>query len=99
MTATTPAVSLREPETFAARHIGPRSANVAAMLELLGYENLDALIDAAVPRRIRMTQRLAIHPGKTEYDALRAIRQVASRNELYRSYLGMGYNDCITPAP
>src|SRR5216117_3604352 len=98
MTATTPAVSLREPETFAARHIGPRSANVAAMLELLGYENLDALIDAAVPRRIRMTQRLAIHPGKTEYDALRAMRQVASRNELYRSYLGMGYNDCITPA-
>ena len=67
------------------------------MLELLGYASLDALIDAAVPRRIRMTKPLAIGPGRTEHDALRAMRQIASRNDLYRSYLGMGYNDCITP--
>jgi len=67
------------------------------MLELLGYKSLDALIDAAVPKRIRMSKPLAIHEGRSEYDALRSIRQTASRNELYRSYLGMGYNDTITP--
>ncbi len=67
------------------------------MLELLGYPSLDALIDAAVPRRIRMAKPLAIHEGRSENEALRAMRQSAARNELYRSYLGMGYNDTITP--
>jgi glycine dehydrogenase len=67
------------------------------MLELLGYKSLDALIDAAVPKRIRMAKPLDIHNGRSEYDALRLMRQIASRNELFRSYLGMGYSDCITP--
>jgi glycine dehydrogenase len=67
------------------------------MLELLGYPNLDALIDAAVPRRIRMVKPLAIAAGRSEHDALRVMRQIASRNELHRSYIGMGYSDCITP--
>ena len=67
------------------------------MLELLGYPSLDALIDAAVPRRIRMARALTIGPGRTEHDALHVMRQIASRNEVYRSYLGMGYSDCITP--
>ncbi len=67
------------------------------MLELLGYRNLDALIDATVPNRIRMAKPLAIHAGRGEREALLAMRQMASRNELYRSYLGMGYSDCFTP--
>ena len=67
------------------------------MLELLGYPSLDALIDAVVPKRIRMAKPLAISAGRNEHDALRIMRQVASRNELYRSYIGMGYHDCITP--
>jgi glycine dehydrogenase len=67
------------------------------MLAALGYDSLDALIDAAVPKRIRMTKPLAIHEGFTEAEALRRIRQVAAKNELYRSYLGMGYSDCFTP--
>ena len=67
------------------------------MLELLGYPSLDALIDAAVPRRIRMAKPLAIAAGRSEHEALRDMRQMASRNELYRSYIGMGYSDCITP--
>ena len=67
------------------------------MLELLGYKSLDAMIDAAVPKRIRMTRPLNLPAGKSEFEALRALRQVASRNELYRSYLGMGYSDTKTP--
>src|SRR5213593_4801062 len=97
MTAPTTTALLRSTDSFVPRHIGPSDAETQAMLDLLGYKSLDALIDAAVPRRIRMTKPLAIHPGWSEYDALRIMRHMASRNELYRSYLGMGYSDCVTP--
>ena len=67
------------------------------MLELLGYRTLDALIDATIPKRIRMAKPLAIHGARTEFEALRAMREMAHSNEIYRSYLGMGYADTITP--
>ena len=100
MNPTTPAVAPARPraaEQFADRHIGPRAEDTRAMLEFLGYQSLDALIDAAVPKRIRMTRPLSISAAMTEYDALRSMRRSASKNELYRSYLGMGYSDTITP--
>jgi len=97
MIPTTPAVRPSGTDRFSSRHIGPRDADTQAMLELLGYDSLDALIDAAVPARIRMKQPLALPAGRTEFDALRGMRQSASRNELYRSYIGMGYADTITP--
>src|SRR5687767_11022458 len=98
MTPTTSsAAPLRAADSFVARHVGPSDADTAAMLELLGYPSLDALIDAVVPKRIRMAKPLAISAGRSEHDALRIMRQIGSRNELYRSYIGMGYHDCITP--
>jgi glycine cleavage system P protein (glycine dehydrogenase) len=99
MTATTPARSsaLQRSDSFVPRHIGPSDAETQAMLALLGYRTLDDLIAAAVPKRIRLGRPLAIHEARTEMEALRAIRQIASRNELYRSYLGMGYSDTFTP--
>jgi len=98
MTAiTSPALARSDVDSFVPRHIGPNMAETEAMLELLGYKNLDALIDAAVPKRIRMTKPLSIHEGRSELEALRIMRQIASKNELYRSYLGMGYHDCFTP--
>ena len=99
MTATTPARPSAQPrsDSFVPRHIGPSDAETQAMLDLLGYDNLDALIDAAVPKRIRLTRPLAIHEARSEMEALRTMRQIASRNELYRSYLGMGYSDTFTP--
>jgi len=100
MNPTTPAAAPSRPrsvEQFADRHIGPRAADTRAMLELLGYPSLDALIDAAVPTRIRMTRPLAINAAMSEFEALRSMRKSASKNDLYRSYLGMGYSDTITP--
>ncbi|HET9452666.1 MAG TPA: glycine dehydrogenase (aminomethyl-transferring), partial [Gemmatimonadaceae bacterium] len=97
MTPTTPAVRSTGTERFSSRHIGPRDSDTQEMLDLLGYESLDALIDAVVPQRIRVKNPLALPAGRTEFDALRALRQSASRNELYRSYIGMGYADTITP--
>ncbi|HUF28818.1 MAG TPA: glycine dehydrogenase (aminomethyl-transferring), partial [Gemmatimonadaceae bacterium] len=99
MNPTTPAAAPASPgaDRFVDRHIGPRADETQAMLELLGFDSIDALIDAAVPRRIRMKSPLAIQAAMSEFDALRSMKRSASRNELYRSYLGMGYADTITP--
>jgi glycine dehydrogenase len=96
MTATT-AAATSAADGFAVRHIGPRPSDIPDMLASLGYDSLDALIDDAVPSRIRMKTPLAWPEGLSEHEALTRMRQMASRNELYRSYLGMGYSDCITP--
>ena len=96
MHPTTPTAS-KDVDSFVPRHIGPTPADTQAMLDLLGYKTLDALIDATVPKGIRFKRPLAIHEGWSEREALRSLRQIASRNELYRSYLGMGYSDTFTP--
>jgi glycine dehydrogenase len=83
--------------SFVPRHIGPTTDDVLAMVDLLGYDSLDALIDATVPSGIRMAKPLAIHAPMSEYEALVSLRNVAQRNRICRSYLGLGYHDCITP--
>ena len=67
------------------------------MLELLGLPSLDALADRAVPAQIRMAQPLQLDPGRSEQDVLKALREIASQNIVARSYIGMGYSDCVTP--
>jgi glycine cleavage system P protein (glycine dehydrogenase) len=83
--------------SFVPRHIGPSEADVRAMLDLLGYDTLDALIDATVPAGIRLARPLDIHKPMSEYEALAGLRAIAKRNQIARSYLGLGYSDCITP--
>jgi glycine dehydrogenase len=68
------------------------------MLHLLGYDSLDALAMAAVPPAIRLDHPLALPEAATEPAALAELRRLAGRNQVFRSYLGMGYYDCITPA-
>src|SRR6266699_1260071 len=67
------------------------------MLAELGYDSLDALIDAVVPDDIRLKKPLNLPAAKSEYDALTTLRALAAKNQVFRSYLGMGYADCITP--
>ena len=83
--------------SFVPRHIGPSAADVAAMLDLLGYDSLDALIDVTVPSRIRLARPLAIHAPMSEHEALASLRNIVKRNQISRSYLGLGYADCLTP--
>jgi glycine dehydrogenase len=90
-------MTARDAASFVPRHIGPTTDDVVAMLDLLGYDSLDALIDATVPPGIRMAKPLAIHAPMSEYEALASLRSIALRNQIYRSYLGLGYHDCITP--
>src|SRR5689334_16739229 len=85
-------------DVFARRHIGPRPEEAAAMLQSLGYANLEALTDAAVPRKIRLDRPLQLPAARSEHEVLAALKQIASQNQVCRSYIGMGYYDCITPA-
>lgn len=86
------------PERFQSRHIGPDAADAAAMLKVIGTRSLDALIDEAVPPGIRLQRRLALPDGVPEHEFLRALRDIARRNESFKSYIGLGYYDCVTPS-
>ncbi len=86
------------PDQFPRRHIGPSHTETRQMLDFLGYKDLAALADAAVPAQIRLARALQLPEGRNEHEVLAALRQIASQNQVCRSYLGMGYYDCITPA-
>ncbi|MEO7085225.1 MAG: aminomethyl-transferring glycine dehydrogenase [Gemmatimonadaceae bacterium] len=90
-------MSAAEAASFIPRHIGPTDADVRAMLDLLGYDTLDALIAATVPAAIRLQRPLAIHAAMSEHEALTNLRAIAKQNRVARSYLGLGYYDCVTP--
>src|SRR5260370_30966332 len=89
--------TLAPADAFVARHVGPSPEATAGMLAELGYESLDALIDAVVPADIRLRRPLALPPGRTEREVLQALRGLACQNQLYRSYVGMGYYHTFTP--
>jgi glycine dehydrogenase len=91
---TTPSTSA---DSFVPRHIGPSETEVAEMLALLGYGSLDELIDATIPEAIRFRRPLAIHAGRSEHEALAALRAIARKNRVFRSYLGYGYSGTRTP--
>jgi glycine dehydrogenase len=84
-------------DSFARRHIGPNPPAVEAMLRDVGFENLDALIDATVPKNIRLNGTLDLPEPKSERAALTELREIANRNKVARSFIGAGYHDCITP--
>src|SRR6202521_262735 len=84
-------------ESFVPRHVGPDERDVAEMIKTLGFASLDALIDAIVPRKIRLRQGLSLPKGLTELEVLTYFRALAARNQVFRSHIGMGYSDCVTP--
>src|SRR4051812_30715142 len=84
-------------ESFVPRHVGPDERDVSEMLKPLGYSTLDALIDATVPRRIRFRDGLGLPKGMTELEVLTYFRALAAKNQVFRSFIGMGYSDCVTP--
>jgi glycine dehydrogenase len=88
---------LTRPDRFVRRHIGPSTAETEEMLKLLGYDSIDSLTDAAVPKQIRLGKPLNLPAAQSEFDALRELKSIASQNHVFRSFIGMGYSDCITP--
>lgn len=89
-------VSLPQDE-FAHRHIGPNSTKIQEMLNSLGYQSLDDLIDNTIPPAIRLHNPLNLPSAKTEKEALAQLKEIANQNLVYRSFIGMGYYDCVTP--
>jgi glycine dehydrogenase len=83
--------------SFARRHIGPNDDEVRAMLREVGFEDLDSLVDAAVPRNIRLDRELNLPEAKSEIEALAELRSISRQNKVARSFIGCGYSDCITP--
>src|SRR5688572_7931863 len=90
-------MSARHPDVFANRHIGPDDSSISDMLNTLGLDSLEGLVEKTVPAQIRTKRPLNVPAARGEYELLNELRQVASRNKVFRSYLGMGYYDCITP--
>jgi glycine dehydrogenase len=84
-------------DTFPERHIGPDAADEQAMLGLLGLSSLDELVAATVPASILLEGPLALPDPRGEHELLQALREIASRNQVFRSFIGMGYSGCITP--
>lgn len=84
-------------DSFVGRHIGPGAADVEQMLKVLGFSTLDDLIAQAVPPVIRLNQPLDLPEAQSEYAALAQLKAIASKNQVFRSFIGMGYYDCITP--
>jgi glycine dehydrogenase len=89
--------ALTHTDTFVRRHVGPDEAEIRRMLDVLGYGSLDELVDATVPASIRLNRPLALGPERSEYELLQELRAMMSKNRVFRSWLGMGYHDCITP--
>jgi glycine dehydrogenase len=84
-------------EQFISRHLGPRPDDIRTMLDTLGYASLDALIDAVVPKDIRLDRPLDLPAARSEREVLEAMDTLAACNQIFRSLIGMGYYDCITP--
>ena len=84
-------------DTFVHRHLGPTDADIQEMLATLGLQSLDALIDGTVPAEIRLRRRLALGGPLGEQEVLAELRTLAGRNQVFRSFIGMGYYDCVIP--
>ncbi|MBM4121329.1 MAG: aminomethyl-transferring glycine dehydrogenase [Nitrospira sp.] len=84
-------------DSFVQRHLGPTDADIREMVAILGVQSLEALIDATIPEEIRLRKPLALGAPMGEHGALAALRALHDRNQVFRSFIGMGYYDCITP--
>lgn len=84
-------------ESFALRHIGPRKKDLSEMLETIGVESMDQLIDQTIPEDILLQNKLPLKAAMTEQEYLEHINELASKNKLFKTYIGLGYHQSITP--
>ena len=91
------AIDLSVTDRFASRHVGPSDADVSAMLDALGVDSLDTLVDEAIPASIRSRKPLDLPPAVTERDLLSEAQDLAKKNAPFRSFIGMGYSGTVTP--
>ena len=85
-------------DSFSRRHIGPSENEVKEMLSAIGAASIDSLIDETVPPQIRLKSPLNLAPAQSEFEYLRNLKSIASKNKVFKSYIGLGYYDTITPS-
>lgn len=93
--------SLFKTETeYSERHIGPSDFEAQEMLKQLGFSNLEEMASKVVPKNIRTNYEYPeLGEGLSEFETLKRLKKIMSQNKVYKSYLGMGYHDTITPSP
>ena len=87
----------RHPDRFVDRHLGPDARSIEEMLAALAVRNLDELIERTIPASIRMQRPLDLPAGRSEFGLLREVAEIAAKNQIFRSYIGLGYSDTVTP--
>ncbi len=90
-------ISLEKMDSFARRHIGPNKTETQEMLKIIGEDTLESLIDETIPSEIRLEKPLNLQEPVSEYRFLEDLSKIAQRNMVFKSYIGLGYYDCITP--
>jgi glycine dehydrogenase len=88
---------LHKSDRFADRHIGPSADEISSMLQTLGLDSLDALIDKIVPKSIRRTDTMAIDEALTEHESLAAMKAMADKNRILKTCIGLGFYNTLTP--
>ncbi|HSA01730.1 MAG TPA: glycine dehydrogenase (aminomethyl-transferring), partial [Candidatus Paceibacterota bacterium] len=88
---------LEPQKIFATRHVGPRRQDIFKMLHPLGFSSLEELTEAVIPSGIRLRQPLRLPPPESEDRVLEELEALAAENEVRRSFIGLGYHECITP--
>src|SRR6476620_2740690 len=83
---------------FQPRHIGPNENETAQMLKAVGVSDLDELMEKTVPAGIRMQEDLDLPSPMSEFEYLQHIKEVSLKNKLFKTYIGQGYYDTITPS-
>ncbi len=90
-------VTLEHPDPFVRRHVGPGNQDIAEMLRVVRAASLDELIEQTIPAAIRMRRPLDLPPARSEHELLEEAQRIAEKNEVWKSLIGMGYSDCVTP--
>ncbi|WP_339848810.1 aminomethyl-transferring glycine dehydrogenase [uncultured Dokdonia sp.] len=85
-------------DSFALRHIGPRRSDLPEMLKTVGAETIEQLIFETIPDNIRLENNLTLDPALSEHEFAAHITALSNKNKVFRSFIGLGYNQAITPA-
>src|SRR5450631_846746 len=87
----------KQSSEFTARHIGPNEAETKEMLDEIGVNSIEELIDKTIPAGIRLQEELNVPEPVSEFEYLNELKEIANRNKVYKSYIGQGYYDTIVP--
>ena len=90
-------VDVNQRVSFASRHNSPTQPEIEKMLKVIGYQSLDDLINDTIPASIRSKKPLDLPEPLNEYQFLNQFKELASRNQVMKSLIGMGYYNCVVP--